>query len=654
MSEGTTSTPARRARDGFTLTEILVVVALAGIMSTALVAAFSIIVRTTPDSTQRVTDARSLKGLVTWLPQDVDATPPRGFDTSPTAWPCAGSPPPDSYNVIAMSWTEFGDLATEFHAAYRYEFTAGTWVVARYSCENTDEATRWSMTSELPPWDTSSPPAFVALCSLPIDAATGACPSGGGVTDPTTEPVKSMKITLTLLDGTPYTIDAAAKNPDENLADDPLAVTNYPPEAGVTNRTVTLVAGQSLVLDLYATHSITDAEGDVLTSAVDSYEPMPDGITATSSDPLRFTVASDPSLGPGPLPEPIHLIVSDAFGGSVEITVAVEIVLLPNDPPSVSTPTYTLAIGQGETIIVPLDLTHGVSDANHDPLSLEVPEWPAPLAKRPDSGAPLGELQMQVIAKPEAELGPVDDPIVTRIWDDRGGYAEITTSLVIEPPTANIPPTVTTTAIGAGVQAGSSTTVSVSASHGATDPNDDLMWVELDPFSEVPSGLAVTTNGLEVTIVAAPTMVEGPVGNVDLRIFDWHGASTTVAIAVEVTPPPPPPPSPCVLGSLVVSQNPVGRYGNGNGPKVLGQDVLVTLTYSGTCDGLVLSYDTGHPSGLGSGVGRVFPPGSPTSILLRGYYSGGTELWTRTDHLLTASTTSAVTPDTVSITLTVK
>jgi hypothetical protein len=42
-----------------------------------------------------------------------------------------------------------------------------------------------------------------------------------------------MKVTLTLLDGTLYTIDAAAKNPDENLADDPDAVTNYPPVAGV-------------------------------------------------------------------------------------------------------------------------------------------------------------------------------------------------------------------------------------------------------------------------------------------------------------------------------------------------------------------------------------------------------------------------------------
>jgi hypothetical protein len=103
----------------------------------------------------------------------------------------------------------------------------------------------------------------------------------------------------------------------------------------------------------------------------------------------------------------------------------------------------------------------------------------------------------------------------------------------------------------------------------------------------------------------------------------------------------------------VVGPNPVGRHGSGEGPKELGQDVLVTLTYSGTCDGLVLKYDTGHPSGLGSGVGRVFPTGSPSTILLRGYFSGGTERWTKEDHVLTASTTSAVSPNSVSITLAV-
>jgi hypothetical protein len=136
-------------------------------------------------------------------------------------------------------------------------------------------------------------------------------------------------------------------------------------------------------------------------------------------------------------------------------------------------------------------------------------------------------------------------------------------------------------------------------------------------------------------------------------VTDWSGVTTPLTADIAIVPPPPPPPSPCVLGTLSADQNPVGRVGKGGGPKALDRDVLVTLTYSGTCDGLVLKYDTGHPSGLGSGVGRVFPSGSPTSVQLRGDASGGSERWEAGTHLLTASTTSAVTPNSVSITLTV-
>ena len=106
---------------GFTLIEVLIVITMMGFLSATLAAVFTVMVRTTPAADARFTDARSLKGLVTWIPQDMDATPPTGFNHSHAAWPCAGLAPLDSYNVIAMSWTEVGDVTTSFSVSYRYE-----------------------------------------------------------------------------------------------------------------------------------------------------------------------------------------------------------------------------------------------------------------------------------------------------------------------------------------------------------------------------------------------------------------------------------------------------------------------------------------------------------------------------------------------------
>ena len=67
----------------------------------------------------------------------------------------------------------------------------------------------------------------------------------------------------------------------------------------------------------------------------------------------------------------------------------------------------------------------------------------------------------------------------------------------------------------------------------------------------------------------------------------------------------------------------------------------MTLTYDGACDGLHLNYDSGDTSGLGVGTGRVFPAGSPTSIVIVSKDNGGTEKWAPGTHTLTASSTSS-------------
>ena len=91
MTTRATATVRRRPRAGFTLIEVLIVVTSIAIIAAAAAATISVVLRTAPPTEERANDARSLQGLVTWIPQDVDAAPPGGFDTATTAWPAAGA-----------------------------------------------------------------------------------------------------------------------------------------------------------------------------------------------------------------------------------------------------------------------------------------------------------------------------------------------------------------------------------------------------------------------------------------------------------------------------------------------------------------------------------------------------------------------------------
>ena len=52
----------------------------------------------------RTDAAHTLKGVVTWLPQDIDSTPPTGFDLSPPRPSgCTSSP---GTNLLRLEWTE--------------------------------------------------------------------------------------------------------------------------------------------------------------------------------------------------------------------------------------------------------------------------------------------------------------------------------------------------------------------------------------------------------------------------------------------------------------------------------------------------------------------------------------------------------------------
>lgn len=638
---------------GFTLIEILVVISTMAMLTAVLSAVIMVVLRTAPSSEVRSDDARSVRGLVTWIPQDVDAAPPDGFDTSTTAWPCAGSPQAtDSYNVLSIEWRETTSVVSNYAAAYRYEFDGAEWHMNRYTCDDVATGTmtvarNHNLTSALLPWSAS--PVSVIMCD--IEVVNGQCPLANQIT---TGDVRSLQIRLTREDGVVTTIDAAPKNPDEDLANDPLASTNAAPTLSQINYTHTMAPGDTDTLDLVATHNPQDSDsGDTISAAIDSSEPMPPGVTATTADPLLITITADPSLSPGTIATPIVLIVSDQRAGWVEATITINIANPPNVWPTVTQTTYNLQLAPLDTIVLPLDLTHGVFDANGDPLTVTVVSFPNSKFTSPTT-APADPLKLTVSVKNGAALG-VAAPIELLIEDGRGGSVVAELSVTIIAASSNDAPTISGSAdVAINMFAGDTTTLFLDASHGAFDPDADPIWATIDGGNPQPAGITtVLPGGLEVQVTADPTIVSGPVTlPVSLQILDPYGdyVNVTITITIMATPPPP---SDCVLGTVSATPSPVARQGGGTAARRLNDDVTVTVTYTGSCDGLVLKYDTGDPTGLGVGTGRAFPPGSPSSIVVLAKGNGGTEKWAPGTHTLTVSTTSAVTPNAITTTLTV-
>jgi prepilin-type N-terminal cleavage/methylation domain-containing protein len=643
---------------GFTLIEILIVISMMAVLTGVLAATVTVVLRTAPMSEVRADDARTVRGLVTWLPEDVDAAPPSGFDTANTAWPCAGSAPADSYNVLAISWTERTDITHNYAATYRYESDGSKSYITRYTCNDETDPTmpvgrRHNLTSGLPPWNDAVRPAYVTMCSAQVDKDTGECLADDEITSNTSPDVRSIKLHLTRPDGVVITIDAAPKNPDEGLADDPTASINLIPEVSQTDHALDLFAGQTVTIDLNTTHNPSDADGDTLSVAIDISEPMPPGITASTTDPLNVTITAGPGLPIGPISPPLVLVISDPRAGWVDATVTVNIVLPPpNVAPSLSPSTYNLDIAPGEAVILSLDASHGATDANGDPLTATVQGWPNKVFP-PTTGGSTDPLDIRIEAKSSALTEDGLEPITVLIEDGRGGSVEATITLTIVSPAPNNAPTVTSSDVAVSMNAGDTVTLFLDASHGASDPDGDPLSVDIDAAEAQPAGVTTALPGaLEVTLTADPSIAEGPTIPVSLTIEDGRGGSVDATITITIAPRPPPP-SDCVLGNVSADPGMVANDGDGDDAKLLKKDVTVTLTYTGSCDGLVLRYDTGDTSGLGVGVGRVFPPGSPSSVVINGRKSGGNEKWRSGTYTLTASTTSEVTATAVTTTLTV-
>jgi prepilin-type N-terminal cleavage/methylation domain-containing protein len=230
------SSTARSPRDrGFTLIELLLAITLVGVIGTVVASMVVVTLRTNPLTEQRTDIARTLQGLVTWLPQDVDSTPPTGFGLDPDS--PSGCTDSEGSNLLLLQWTErIGNVTTNYVANYRHVTDpAGSSFIHRITCRGTGAK----------PWgNTVTAQASAALPDLPPSWSPGELPFKVEIFRELDNDVSLVVVQVQTLDGSILTVDSAPKNPAHSLPPVTSTTTTTVPGATTTvAATTTTVAG---------------------------------------------------------------------------------------------------------------------------------------------------------------------------------------------------------------------------------------------------------------------------------------------------------------------------------------------------------------------------------------------------------------------------
>lgn len=179
---------------GFTMIEMLIVITTMAILIGTLSAVFLVIIKTSPSSEIRVDDARSTRGLATWLSHDTTSAPPnRSFDSkgwidTSSGGACGGP----GVSLVQFSWLEEGFSSQTFYADYRFVADGGDASVVRYFCSTSGASTTMNLTAGLDPLT----PPDIAL-------------------NPSTGDVDSVDFTLHSNAGDDVLIETGSRNPVE-------------------------------------------------------------------------------------------------------------------------------------------------------------------------------------------------------------------------------------------------------------------------------------------------------------------------------------------------------------------------------------------------------------------------------------------------------
>ena len=150
------------------------------------------------------------------------------------------------------------------------------------------------------------------------------------------------------------------------------------------------------------------------------------------------------------------------------------------------------------------------------------------------------------------------------------------------------------------------------------------------PTTGIPTPTTTTTVASTTTTVAPTTTTVAPTTTTTVAGTTTTVAGPTTTVAPSTTIAPTTTTTiPCVVSSVSASPSSVAAHTKA--PNVLQVDVTVTITRSGPCQSLQLQYDTGGSMGL---LYQNFTTTSPYTVTLRGFKTGGTEIWTAGPHKL--------------------
>ncbi len=283
---------------GFTLPELLVVIAVMGMIATAVFSGISVVLRNESSTMARLSQQRNIQGLTTWLPADVASTPPNGLVIGG-----GGCGSGSGVNVLGLTWVEVVDgRSTTYRVTYQATNEGDHSRLWRYYCDGSS-AKAVLVSNELPlidgGWSPTSPP-----IQLDYDAEQ-----------------RVLTVTITQINGQVVTLRAAQYNRAEQLPDPPPTYVPPPPPPTPPpeTTTTTLPEESTTTTTLVDDESTTTVVGETTTTVEGETTEPP----TTTTEPATTTTTEPPCAVESVVvaPDPVQKKSNDQLRDSAVVTV---------------------------------------------------------------------------------------------------------------------------------------------------------------------------------------------------------------------------------------------------------------------------------------------------------------------------------------------